>query len=152
MRLVADSHAIVWQSQRSPELSDVAADAHLTPAQVISGDIDFLGNAADVQLAADLLGGRARLTKWEDRTTLAGVAIFLDSDGQKRRLDFMQSPYGMNADDVRKTAVHMDLILRDGRQTPRPLIHAREATQRGLPAKRRGASEVWSDPVRELWI
>jgi PIN domain nuclease of toxin-antitoxin system len=29
VRVIADSHAILWQSQRSPELSDVAADALL---------------------------------------------------------------------------------------------------------------------------
>ena len=96
---------------------------HLTPAQVISGDIDFLGNAADVQLAADLLGGRARLTKWEDRTTLAGVAIFLDSDGHERRLDFLNSPYGMSSDDVRNTAIEIDLMLPHQRQVRVWVMH-----------------------------
>jgi hypothetical protein len=86
---------------------------HLVPAQVISGDIDFLGNAADAQRAADLLGGRARLARWEDRTTLAGVAIFLDSNGHERRLDFLQSAYGMDSEDIRNTAIEIDLLLDD---------------------------------------
>jgi hypothetical protein len=39
-----------------------------------------------------MLGGRARLAaKWEDRSTLAGVATFLDSEGHERRLDFSKA-------------------------------------------------------------
>ncbi len=95
----------------------------LVPEQVVSRDIDFLGDAEDVRLAGKLLGGDIQVAKWEDRTTLAGVAIFLDSDGNERRLDFLQSPYGMNAEDVRNTAVYLDLILSDGRQAPVWVMH-----------------------------
>jgi hypothetical protein len=116
--LVGGQAVSIWTGQLQHLL-----DGRLTPAQVISGDIDFLGSAADVQLAADLLGGRARLTRWEDRTTLTGVAIFLDSDGHERRLDFLQSPYGMNAEDVRNTAIEIDLVLPAGRQVPVWVMH-----------------------------
>jgi hypothetical protein len=92
-------------------------------AQVVSNDLDFLGNAEDTRKAGELLGGRIQVSKWEDRTTLAGVAIFLDSDGHERRLDFLQSPYGMSAEDVRNTAVYLDLILSDGKQTPVWVMH-----------------------------
>ncbi len=95
----------------------------LVPEHVVSRDIDFLGNANDVRRAGELLGGQIQVAKWEDRTTLAGVAIFLDSDGYERRLDFLQSPYGLNADDVRSTAVHLDLILSDGRRAPVWVMH-----------------------------
>ncbi len=116
--LVGGQAVSIWTGQLQHLL-----DGRLTPAQIISGDIDFLGNAADVQLAADLLGGRARLTRWEDRTTLTGVAIFLDSDGHERRLDFLQSPYGMNAEDVRNTAIEIDLVLPASRQVPVWVMH-----------------------------
>jgi len=56
--LIGGQAVSIWTGQLQDRLQ-----GHLTPEQVISGDIDFLGNAADVQLAADLLGGRARLAK-----------------------------------------------------------------------------------------
>jgi hypothetical protein len=92
-------------------------------SQVVSNDLDFLGNAEDTRKAGELLGGRIQVSKWEDRTTLAGVAIFLDSDGHECRLDFLQSPYGMSAEDVRNTAVYLDLILSDGQQAPVWVMH-----------------------------
>jgi hypothetical protein len=116
--LVGGQAVSIWTGQLQHLL-----DGRLTPAQVISGDIDFLGNAADVQLAADLLGGRARLAKWEDRTTLAGVAIFLDSDGHERRLDFLKSPYGMDSDDVRNTAIEIELDLPAVQHVPIWVMH-----------------------------
>jgi hypothetical protein len=70
-----------------------------------------------------LLDGRVTLAKWEDRTTLAGVAMFVDSNGYERRMDFMQSAYGMNSEDVRNTAVHIDLILADGQTAPVWVMH-----------------------------
>ncbi|MGH2831344.1 MAG: hypothetical protein ACRDK2_01090, partial [Solirubrobacteraceae bacterium] len=76
--------------------------------QVLSGDIDFLGDVDDVRLAGKLLDGTVRVSRWEDRTTLVGVAMFLDSEGHKRRLDFMQSAYGMSSDDIRNTAIQID--------------------------------------------
>jgi hypothetical protein len=46
--LVGGQAVSIWTGQLQHLL-----DGRLTPAQVISGDIDFLGNAADVQLAAE---------------------------------------------------------------------------------------------------
>ncbi len=47
MRLLADSHAIVWQSQRSPELSDVAADA-LLQAEETDGVVVSIASLIDL--------------------------------------------------------------------------------------------------------
>jgi PIN domain nuclease of toxin-antitoxin system len=47
VRLVADSHAIVWQSQRSPELSDVAADA-LLEAEETDGVVVSVASLVDL--------------------------------------------------------------------------------------------------------
>jgi hypothetical protein len=73
--LIGGQAVAIWIGQLQDRLQGL-----LTPEQAVSRDIDFMGNAADVQRAADLLGGRARITTWKDRTTLAGVAIFLGSD------------------------------------------------------------------------
>jgi hypothetical protein len=116
--LIGGQAVSIWIGQLESRLTDP-----LIAAQVVSRDIDFLGNAGDVRLAGELLGGQIQLANWEDRTTLAGVAIFLDSDGHERRLDFLQSAYGMNSEDVRNTAVEIDLILGEGRRVPVWVMH-----------------------------
>jgi PIN domain nuclease of toxin-antitoxin system len=47
VRLVADSHAIVWQSQRSSELSDIAADA-LLQAEETDGVVVSVASLIDL--------------------------------------------------------------------------------------------------------
>jgi len=49
--------------------------------------------------------------------------MFLDSDGRKRRLDFLENVYGMNSDDIRSTAIEVDLLLGQGRQVPVWVMH-----------------------------
>lgn len=116
--LIGGQAVSIWIGQLHNRLTDP-----LIAEPIVSRDIDFLGDVGDVRLAGELLGGYIQVAKWEDRTTLAGVAIFLDSDGHERRLDFLQSPYGMNAEDVRNTAVYLDLILADGRPAPVWVMH-----------------------------
>jgi PIN domain nuclease of toxin-antitoxin system len=47
VRVLADSHAILWQSQRSPELSDVAADA-LLEAEETDGVVMSVASLLDL--------------------------------------------------------------------------------------------------------
>jgi len=47
VRVLADSHAILWQSQRSPELSDVAADA-LLEAEETDGVVVSVASLIDL--------------------------------------------------------------------------------------------------------
>jgi hypothetical protein len=108
----------VWLGQLEDRLGD-----EFTTAPVVSRDIDFLGNAADLQRAGKLLGGRVRVAGWEDHTPLAGAAMFLDSDGHKRRLDFLENVYGMNSDDIRSTAIEVDLLPGEDRQVPVWVMH-----------------------------
>lgn len=116
--LVGGQAVALWASYLQDRLSD-----RLIAERVVSRDIDFLGDAEDVRSAGNLLDGRIQVSRWEDRTTLAGVTIFLDSDGIERRMDFMRSVYGMSSVDVRSTAVHLDLILADGREAPVWVMH-----------------------------
>lgn len=116
--LVGGQAVSIWIGQLEDRLSDP-----LLAEPVASRDLDFLGDEDDVRRAGSLLGGRVQVSRWEDRTTLAGVAIFFDSDGQERRADFMRSPYGMGSEDVRRTAVRLDLILADGGGAPVWVMH-----------------------------
>jgi hypothetical protein len=116
--LVGGQAVSVWIGQLEDRLED-----ELTTAPVVSRDIDFLGNTADLQRAGKLLGGRVRVAGWEDHTPLAGAAMFLDSDGHKRRLDFLENVYGMNSDDIRSTAIEVDLLPGEDRQVPVWVMH-----------------------------
>ncbi len=49
--------------------------------------------------------------------------MFLDSDGHKRRLDFLESVYGMNSEDIRTTAIEIDLLSERDRQVPVWVMH-----------------------------
>jgi hypothetical protein len=116
--LVGGQAVSIWVGQLQTRLKD-----GFTATQVVSRDIDFLGSTTDVRRAASLLDGRVQLARWEDRTPLAGVALFIDSDGHERRIDFLQSAYGMDSEDIRKTAIEIDLLLDGGRQAPVWVMH-----------------------------
>lgn len=49
--------------------------------------------------------------------------MFLDSDGHKRRLDFLDSVYGMSSEDIRTTAIEVDLLPDGNRQVPVWVMH-----------------------------
>lgn len=95
----------------------------LDAAQVVSGDLDLLGDAQDARRVAELLGGRAHLSRWEDRTPLTGVATFTDDNGYERRIDVLRSVYGMRSDDVRDTAIEVNVLLDGGREVRVWVMH-----------------------------
>jgi hypothetical protein len=107
--LVGGQAVAIWASKLEGRIADALVDT------VASRDIDLLGNSSDLRQSAELLDARVRMAKWEDRTPLTGVAIFLDSEGRERRLDVMASVYGMNADDIRQTAIEAELVIDDDR-------------------------------------
>ncbi len=116
--LIGGQAVAIWTTYLQSRLTD-----GLVAANVVSGDIDFLGSADDARRAAEMLGGLVKLAKWEDRTTLEGVATFLDDEGHERRMDFLQSAYGMNSEDIRKTAIELDLLVGDDRQVRLWVMH-----------------------------
>jgi hypothetical protein len=67
--LIGGQAVAIWTAYLQSRLTDGLVAAH-----VVSGDIDFLGNGDDARRAAKILDGRVKLAKWEDRTTLEGVA------------------------------------------------------------------------------
>jgi hypothetical protein len=87
-----------------------------------SKDIDFRGARQTVQRAATLLGGRARLPSIDDHTPSTGLVLFVDGEGRKRQIDFVDTPYGLNARDIVETAQH--IVLRDAQgEVPAVVIH-----------------------------
>ena len=51
------------------------------------------------------------------------MARFLDSEGYERTLDFLEQPRGLDAEDVRNTAIEVDISLADGRTIPLWVMH-----------------------------
>jgi hypothetical protein len=115
--LVGGQAVAIWASKLDGRIADALVDA------VASRDIDLLGNSSDLRQSAELLGARVRVAKFEDRTPLTGVAIFLDSDGHERRLDVMASVYGMNSEDIRQTAIETELLIDGDRQVHVWVMH-----------------------------
>ncbi len=115
--LVGGQAVAIWASKLESRIADALVDA------VASRDIDLLGNSSDLRQSAELLDARVRVAKWEDRTPLTGVAIFLDSEGHERRLDVMASVYGMNAEDIRQTAIEAELVIDEDRQVNVWIMH-----------------------------
>jgi hypothetical protein len=102
--LVGGQAVVFWTmflQARSPELAALAPPA--------SKDIDFEGDAHSAQHAADLLGGRVRLAAMDDNTPNTGLVLFVDAGGVEREIDFIDQPLGLNADDVRDSAVQLVL-------------------------------------------
>jgi hypothetical protein len=87
-----------------------------------SKDIDFRGARQTVQRAAELLGGKARLASLDDHTPSTGLVLFVDSEGQRRQIDFVDAPYGLNARDIVDTAQRIYLGDDQGR-VPIVVIH-----------------------------
>lgn len=56
-----------------------------------------------------LLKGRARIASFDHHTPITGVVLFDDSDGIKRRIDFLALSLGLDARDVRATAVELHI-------------------------------------------
>jgi hypothetical protein len=115
--LVGGQAVAIWASKLEDRIADTLVEA------VASRDIDLLGSPSDLQQSAALLDAHVRVAKFEDRTPLTGVVIFLDSEGHERRLDVMESVYGMNSEDIRQTAIEAELLVDGGRQIHVWVIH-----------------------------
>jgi hypothetical protein len=84
---------------------------------VASKDIDFEGSADAARIAANLLDGKLMIPSPMEPSPMTGVVTFTDADGFERTLDFIGAPRGLDAEDVRETAVRVDLGTSDDRVT-----------------------------------
>jgi hypothetical protein len=76
---------------------------------VASKDIDFEGSADAARIAAGLLDAKLMIPSPVEPSPMTGVVTFTDADGIDRTLDFIAAPRGPDAEDVRETAVRVDL-------------------------------------------
>jgi hypothetical protein len=76
---------------------------------VSSKDIDFEGSADAARIAATLLDAKLMIPSPVEPSPITGVVTFTDADGFDRTLDFIGAPRGLDAEDVRETAVRVGL-------------------------------------------
>ncbi len=74
---------------------------------VASKDIDFEGSGDAARIAATLLDASLMIPSPVEPSPITGVVTFTDADGFERTLDFIGAPRGLDADDVRETAVRV---------------------------------------------
>lgn len=96
---------------RRGRLADLGDRAPLT-----SKDIDFCADRKDVARCAVLLNGEYRVATIDDHTPSVGLVSFVDDQGIKRVIDFIDSPYGLTAAEVRRTA--QQIVLLDDQDQP----------------------------------
>lgn len=100
--MLVGGQAVAWWyrffESRYPEIRD---DLDIALA---SKDIDFAGNRYAVAECAVLLEGTPQFPKLGDHTPNTGIVRFHDSSGVPRTIDFLEAPYGLDADDIAATA------------------------------------------------
>lgn len=81
--------------------------------QLATTDLDLQGGSEAVRLAARLLGGKHRVTSFDEHTTHTGAVAFRDGNGEDRVLDFLRHPYGLDAQGVADRAIPLDIDIGD---------------------------------------
>lgn len=87
------------------------ADRFASPGPINSKDIDFCGSRADVATAAARLDGTYQLPEPFANTPNTGIVTFVDPSGHDRWIDFLDDPYGLNAVDVAKWSIEVEVPL-----------------------------------------
>lgn len=108
--LVGGQAVNFWAEQylsRAPELR--------TNAPYTSKDVDFCGTRAAVAECARRLGGRAVLPVDFEPTPSSGQVIFMDDTGTERIIDFLVHPFGLDAPDVLRTSLPVEVLDDAGR-------------------------------------
>jgi hypothetical protein len=105
--LVSERRVVLVGGQAVAFWAEYLSKPGLELTVVATKDIDFEGARTIAQRAGKLLDAKVKLPRASDRTPLTGVVTFVDSAGHERELDFIESPRGLSAQDVRDTAIQV---------------------------------------------
>lgn len=79
-----------------------------------SKDIDFEGSATAARRAARILGAEVMIPSPREPLPMTGTVAFVDADKFDRSLDFIEAPRGLDGEDVRETAIRVELSMPSG--------------------------------------
>jgi hypothetical protein len=79
-----------------------------------SKDIDFEGDKDAAREVGRLLHGTVYIPDLDHHTPNTGLVVYLDPDGDKRQIDFLGAPLGLDEQDVRDTAILVEFPGADG--------------------------------------
>jgi len=121
---IADSVVLVggqavnfWAELYAPRVPAIDREAPFT-----SKDIDFCGDVRAVRICADRLGGASRIATMDDHTPNTGVVTFLDDEGVKRTIDFLDAPLGLRAEEVHRLAIPAEILDATGKPAGQPFL------------------------------
>lgn len=106
-----------WQSQLADNAPELRAGPPLT-----SADIDFCGGKDAVRLFAERLDGQALFASMDEATPSTGLVLFVDSKGERHKIDFIDQPYGLTTAEVRAWAIPARLVDDSGGPSPLSLL------------------------------
>jgi hypothetical protein len=113
----------------------------LTDQPLTSKDIDFCGERDAARLCARRLNGTSRIPTMDDQTPNSAVVEFVDDDGIKREIDFLDAPFGLSAKEVRDLSQDFAVQGTSGNDTgatfrvmhPLHCLMSRTSNSGGLP-------------------
>jgi hypothetical protein len=91
--------------------ADRYRDRCVLPGPVNSKDIDFCGLQDSVAIAAARLQGTFQVPEPFSNTPNTGLVVFHDSGGNRRLMDFLGDPFGLDYADVIEWAVDVDVAV-----------------------------------------
>jgi hypothetical protein len=105
--VVSDRHVVLVGGQALAFWAAQIAPYDATAAAAISSsvDIDFQARPSDARRAAAQLDVEVRIPTIDEPSVHTGLVRFLDRRGVTRTLDFIECPHGLEASDVRDTAL-----------------------------------------------
>ena len=133
--LIGGQAVAIWATQLVEYLG-----AEFDQTAVASSDVDFQGAEGPLRRAAELLGGTLWMAVIDDVSPMVGMAVFQDSEGYERELDFLPKPHGLMARDVAKSAIRIHVKHPDRHEIPLWIIHPQRCLESrivnsGLPGK-----------------
>lgn len=133
--LIGGQAVSLWVAQLEDRLAGTTAEL------IASKDIDFQGDSDAFKRATELLDGEGRVPRFDELPPMSGVAIFRDSDGWARHLDFLPQPYGLKRDEVIAHAIEITTTGPDGAEVSFHVMHPLHVLESricnaSLPSKR----------------
>lgn len=123
--VVSDRHVVLVGGQALAFWAAQIAPYDDTAAAAISAsvDIDFQARPSDARRAAAQLGVEVRIPMLDEPSVHTGLVRFVDRHGATRTLDFIECPHGLEASNVRETALEVVLPGADERPVSFWVMH-----------------------------